>query len=450
MKLYIKVVIFLRFFFTVLICKTFIFILKLMGRKGTSAPGKLAFKLYPDILKEYNKKVNKEIIAVMGTNGKTTTNNLLADIFEKAGYRVACNRVGANMDEGSVVAFIEKTKIFGKTNIDYACLEMDEGWAEYILKFITPHKIIVGNLFRDQLDRYGEIDTTMEFIRRAIRLAPNATLILNGDDPLTVAMAEPFENKKIFYGIKEKVTEYNTKSKEGKYCYFCKKQLSYNFHHFSQLGDYFCDCGFKRPEITFNGENIKLFPNVSFVLSGYGEINLNTRGMYNIYNLLGASAAALTCGVDFENIVKVAKEYKPQIGRMQEFNIFGKSIYLILAKNPTGFNQSVYALCEDTREKDVLFGINDAISDGQDISWLWDVDFEALINEKTLSYSTYGRRFADMALRLKYAGVENVNLNKEIKELIKEGKGEVLYILANYTALFEIEAILKEVEKNAD
>ncbi len=446
----------MRFFITVFICKTFMLVLKMLGRKGTSAPGKLAFKLYPDILKVFSKKVNREIIAVMGTNGKTTTNNLLADIFEEAGFNVACNRIGANMDEGSVVAFIEKTKLFGKTNIDYACLEMDEGWAEYIFKFITPHKILVGNLFRDQLDRYGEIDTTMEFIRRAIRLAPDATLVLNADDPLTVAMAEPFDNKKIFYGIKDKVNEYNTKSKEGKFCHFCKEPLSYNFHHFSQLGDYYCTCGFKRPEIDFNAKDISVFPKVSFTLENFGNITLNSRGMYNIYNISGASAVAISSGVDFKNIVKVGENYKPQIGRMQEFNISGKQIYLILAKNPAGFNQSVYTVCEDTRTKDIVVGINDAISDGQDISWLWDVDFEAFIKPDTLSYSVSGKRYADMALRLKYAGVETdkiilaTDVKTRLKEIIKEGKGEVLYILANYTALFETEAVLKEIEKDAD
>ena len=427
-----------------------------MGRKGTSAPGKLAFKLYPDILRVFQKKVRKEIIAVMGTNGKTTTNNMLADILESEGNVVACNRIGANMDEGSVVAFIEKTKIFGKTKIDYACLEMDEGWAEYIFKFITPHKIVVGNLFRDQLDRYGEIDTTMEFIRRAIRLAPDATLVLNADDPLTVAMAEPFENKKIFYGIKDKVCEYNSKSKEGKYCHFCKEPLDYSFHHFSQLGDYSCTCGFKRPDADFNAKDITLFPKINFTLENYGNISFNSRGMYNIYNILASSATALNCGVKFETIQKNALSYKPQIGRMQEFNISGKEIYLILAKNPTGFNQSVYAVCEDIRKKDILIGINDAISDGQDISWLWDVDFEALINENSLSFTTSGRRFADMALRLKYADVNSekihlaTNLKESLKGLIESKESEVLYILANYTALFETEAILKELEKDAD
>ena len=134
----------MKYFFTVFICKIFILLLKLMGKKATSAPGKLAFKLYPDILKEYQGRVKKEIIAVMGTNGKTTTNNLLADFFEEAGYNVVCNRIGANMDEGSLVAFLNKTSLFGRTNIDYACLEMDEGWAEYILNFIVNPLLLRG------------------------------------------------------------------------------------------------------------------------------------------------------------------------------------------------------------------------------------------------------------------------------------------------------------------
>ena len=441
----------MRYFLTVFICKIFIFALHLMGKKGTSAPGKLAYRLYPGILREFEKKVKKEIIAVMGTNGKTTTNNLLADTFENAGYSVVCNRVGANMDEGSVVAFIEKCNIFGKINVDYACLEMDEGWAEYIFKMRTPHKIVITNLFRDQLDRYGEIDITMSFLKRAIALAPKATLILNGDDPLTTALAMEFKNKKLFYGIEN--NEFNTKkqAKEGKFCHICGKALKYEFYHFSQLGKYACACGFNHPELNVRAKNVTLFPTLSFEVEGSGKISLNGRGKYNIYNLLAVTTAAVNSGTGFENVQKTAEDYKPQAGRLERFEICGKNVYLLLAKNPASFNQSVEAVMEDPSKKDIIIAINDGIGDGKDVSWLWDVDFEDLISQNTTSYSVSGTRYGDMGLRFKYAGLSEseISLSPDIKarlsELIKSGKGESIYVLVNYTALFSTQAVLKEL-----
>ena len=440
----------MRYFFTVFICKIFIFVLHLMKKQATSAPGKLAFKLYPNILKEFEKRTKKEIIAVMGTNGKTTTNNLLADCLEKCGFDVVCNRIGANMDEGSVVAYINKANLFGKIKCDYACLEMDEGWAEYILKYITPSKIVVTNLFRDQLDRYGEIDTTIGFLRKAISLAPNATLYINADDPLTVAMASVFDNKKVYYGIENKVQDVISTSKEGKYCLNCSKELKYEFNHFSQLGKYSCDCGFIRPEINFNAENISVFPTLKMNVTSYGDITFPVRGMYNAYNVLAVLSVCDNLNADKEKVKKALNEYTPQAGRMEHFNIGGKDLYLILAKNPTGFNQSVASVNDDPRTKDVVISINDGLGDGKDVTWLWDVDFENLIKDEIKSYHTSGRRYADMALRLKYMGVETdkISFAKDLKATLNSLSGsenECIYVLANYTALFEARAVITEV-----
>lgn len=442
----------MKYFLTVFICKLFIFVLKLLGKKATSAPGKLAFRLYPDILRCFQKKVKKEIIAVMGTNGKTTTNNLLADALEKEGYSVVCNRLGANMDEGSVVAFIEKCNLFGKINVDYACLEMDEGWAEYIFKMITPHKIVVTNLFRDQLDRYGEADTTVSFLKRAIALAPKATLILNGDDPVTYAMANDFGNEKIYFGIKDKEFEKSKASVEGRLCPYCKSALSYNFYHFSQLGDYSCKCGFSRPSLNVSAKNVSLFPALSFEIENMGKITLNGRGKYNIYNILAVAACIKNTSASFESLLSVTENYKPQAGRLEKFSLSGKNVYLLLAKNPAGFNQSVETTVEDPSEKDVIIAVNDGIGDGKDISWLWDVDFEDLLVDQTKSISLSGIRYADVGLRFKYAGVSESDLvlspdiKERLTELIKMGSGKSIYVLVNYTALFSTQAILKELE----
>lgn len=443
----------MRYIFTVFICKIFIFALRIAGRRATSAPGKLALKLYPEIGRIFSSKVRKEIFAVMGTNGKTTTNNLLADYFEKEGISVVCNRIGANMTEGVTAAFIDKCSLFGKLDADYAMLESDEAWANRIFDYYKPSKIIITNLFRDQLDRYGEIDITMEYIRKAIKKVPDAELILNADDPVTVASVDDFKNKKLYFGIEKPVKEYKTKIKDGQHCYRCGKNLQYHFYHFSQIGDWFCECGFKRPRIDFNARDLKVFPKVSFTVDQIGKIELNGRGLYNTYNVLASALLAYTEGIKNETIISCAAKYSPQIGRMEQFNIHGKDVFLVLAKNPAGFNQSVGAVSEDPRTKDVLIVINDGAQDGRDVSWLWDVDFEEIIAGNVLTFSVSGKRYADMALRLKYAELEkerlvvSPNLKKRAEEIIKEGKGETFYLLVNYTALFSTRKILEEIEE---
>ncbi len=443
----------MRYFLTVFICKCVALLLKCMGKKATTTPGAVALRLYPDILHVMAEKVKGDILAVMGTNGKTTTNNLLADYFEAEGKSVVANRIGANLLSGVTCAFIQKAGWTGKIEADVACLEMDEAWAKHILAFITPTKIIIGNLFRDQLDRYGEIDMTMQYLKQAIALAPKATLICNSDDPLVAATVQPFENKKRFFGIKESFHAYESNIKEGKFCYFCGRPLNYRFYHFSQLGDYTCSCGFTRPEITYNAENIQVFPRVAFTVTGFGEIELNGRGMYNIYNVLASMAGALECGIAFQTVQKCTKAYTPQIGRMETFCIGGKPVYLVLAKNPAGFNQSVSSVLEDPRTKDIIIAINDGAQDGRDVSWLWDVDFDALVKDRlVLSYKTSGSRYADMGLRLKYAGIDahKIGLYSDMKAALDaalSGKGETLYILVNYTALFSTQTLLKELEK---
>ena len=441
----------MRYLITVFICKALIFVLKLMGRNATSAPGKLALKLYPEIGIKFSEKVKKEIIVVMGTNGKTTTNNLLADYFQQAGFSVVCNRMGANMSEGPVTAFIEKCSVFGNLSVDYACLELDEAWANKVVESFKPSKIVITNLFRDQLDRYGEIEMTMEYIKRAINKSGNATLILNADDPITVAACKDFDNPKKYYGILEKFGDYGTKIKDGQRCFCCGKNLQYNFYHFSQIGDYFCECGFKRPEIDFGAEDIKVFPSVSFTVNGKEKINLKGRGLYNIYNVLASAYAATLSGVEFENIIKCTENYKPQAGRLEEIKIGGKSFYLVLAKNPAGFNQSVSTVMEDNESKDIVILINDGAQDGIDISWLWDVDFEDLFKSKVTSYMLGGTRYADMALRLKYAGLDDKiilakNPAEHFEKLIKYGEGESVYILSNYTALLPARKSLMELQ----
>jgi UDP-N-acetylmuramyl tripeptide synthase len=443
--------------FAVFAAKTVNFLSKLLGNKGSSMPGKVARTLCPDILTKLSKQIRNEIIVVTGTNGKTTTNNILRDILKVSGFKVVCNDVGANMINGVTTSFVLSANIFGKLNSDFACVETDEASLQKVVDELTPNKIIITNLFRDQLDRYGEIDITINYINNALNKLKdkNISLILNADDPLTAQFKFKHDFKTYFYGINEdKVNMQGEESREGRFCTFCGQELIYNNYFYSQIGDYYCSkCGFKRPERNFAASNVEIQDSISFNLEYSNKtepIILNYTGFYNAYNCLGAIAAAISVGASIDNIKKALSVYKPQIGRMERFNL-GKPVILNLSKNPAGFNQAINTVANDKRNKNVLVIINDNAQDGKDVSWLWDCDFEKFTCEKINKYYVSGIRKEDMAIRLKYADIKEnkIFIEQDIKKAIMnmlEDDVEIIYILVNYTALFDTQNILKDLE----
>ncbi len=423
---------------------------KIMGKKSTSGPGEIALKICPDLIEKLAGNVEKEIIVTCGTNGKTTTNNLLYTALTKGGYEVVCNNLGANMIGGIATAFASKCNIFGKFTADYACLEIDEASATKVFDKIKPDVMVITNMFRDQLDRYGETQQTMELLNKAIEKAEGVTLVLNGDDPLTVSFGENRNAK--YFGISEQVLKQEENSGEGKFCIKCGSPMKYNYVHYSQLGDYFCDeCGNKRPEIDYEAKEIDLTESLKFQINGK-HIDLNYRGFYNIYNILAVFSVMEIIGVDTKHFNGLMSDYKPQIGRMEEFDL-GKPVILNLAKNPAGFNQAIETVMQDTRKKDVIIAINDKPGDGIDVSWLWDVDFEKIGEAQLNKLYTTGIRVYDLALRFKYSGMEpdliTGDMRKAIEDAIKTD-AEVCYVLVNYTALFGTQKILKEMRKEKE
>ena len=431
-------------------CKTLIAAGKMLGKKGSSAPGGIALKIAPGILKNLAGQMKGDIIMVCGTNGKTTTNNLLCTLLESKGKKVVCNKVGANMLQGVACSFIANASITGKLKADCAAIECDEASLRHVVKHVTPTKIVVTNLFRDQLDRYGEIEQTLALLNEAIEKVPQAQLILNADDPLSMQLG--IGRNFLYYGIDENCNINVSDTKEGRFCPRCGDELNYDFIHYSQLGNYRCrNCGFARPKPYYSAQNINLKDGMSFDVL-YGDkkqnFNLNYRGFYNIYNILASFCAFEATGMGTENINSVFNSYKPQIGRMEEFRIGGKSVILNLAKNTAGFNQAIATVASDSRKKDVLVAINDNPSDGRDISWIWDVDFEKLAASNINSIYSGGMRKYDTALRLKYAGFENIKISDISTDIINEiakREGEVCYLLVNYTALFSTQNSLKEL-----
>lgn len=428
------------------------FACKKMGRQGATWAGKIAMKIYPPIIEELASEVKEKIYVVCGTNGKTTTNNMLCSALETEGKKVVCNHTGSNMFNGVVSAFVLSAKLNGRLDADYACIEADEASTKYIIPAVKPDFVILTNLFRDQLDRYGEIDTTINLIKKMIQSVPKTTVIVNGDDALTTYLAMETGNKVITYGVGKPSAKNDLKEvRDGRFCKKCGAQLHYNFYHYSQLGDYECPkCGFKRPELDFNAEDVKLGDQISFRVQDR-NLYVNYKGFYNVYNVLASYTGLRCAGFSGDKFNDMLKKYNPENGRMEQFRIKGTGILLNLAKNPAGFNQNISAIMQDDAPKDIIIAINDNVQDGIDISWLWDVDFDKLNDESIKSITVSGIRGLDMRLRMKYVDIPcevEDDMEKAVRNKIENGTGN-LVVLVNFTALPGTRAVLKKIESES-
>ncbi len=421
---------------------------RLIGKKSSSSPGVIALKICPDLISRLSKNITHGVIVTCGTNGKTTTNNLLNTALLKCGYTTVCNNLGANMVGGIATAFALAADLKGGLKADWAVLEVDEASARRVFAHIKPNYMVITNLFRDQLDRYGEIDITVNLLNEAIDMANNVKLILNGDDPLTAQFGDGRDAK--YFGISEKVLPQIDETKEGQFCVKCGHEMKYNYFHYSQLGDYSCEnCGNKRPAIDFDATNVNLSGSMKFTVNGSVNIDVNYRGFYNIYNILAVYSALSVMGINTDGFNAMLADYKPQIGRMELIDL-GKPVILNLAKNPAGFNQAIQTVMLDKRKKDIIVAINDLANDGRDVSWLWDVDFDKLSDENLNTLITTGIRLYDISLRFKYADVKVDYITKNMKQAINRclsTDSEVCYVLVNYTALYPTQTTMLEIKK---
>ena len=443
-------------FLSILFGKIIIVLSKITGHNGSSLPGKWAYKIDKGILTKLSKEVKEDIIVVCGTNGKTTTNNMIEQILRKENYSVVCNKVGANMHYGVITAFIDKAPLFGSLKADFATIEVDELSTLKVFDEMVPDYFLLTNIFRDQLDRYGEIDITIEKMKKALSKLPDSTTyILNGDDPLSSSFGYEKEGKTIYFGVEKTGNREVDEVKEGRFCPFCGEELQYNFYHYSQLGDFYCNgCNFKRPPLDYEAKNVSLKEGISFDLISKGEdypFDIPYKGFYNIYNIIGSVAATQEVGIGVETAEAILQSYETQVGRMESFFI-KKPIFLNLSKNPAGFNQAVETVLEDDSLIDVVLMLNDNPQDGEDVSWIWDGLFETLNQGNIDHFYISGTRGYDMALRLKYGDIPENKISvyktqgKALEKAI-EGNGEKAYILVNYTALFETQKWLKDTEK---
>lgn len=410
-------------------------------RPAGNFPGKIALYIDPRIIAHTVSKAREGSIVVVGTNGKTTVTNLLADAFEAAGKRVICNRTGANLDSGIATALLHADAA------DIGVFESDELWLAKSAPQLAPRYIILLNLFRDQLDRVGEIDRIQDSIVGAVNATPSATLVYNADDPLCAAIAERVDNPTLAFGVEGDMGLSQNTVVDAQMCQRCSSMMKYDYRQYGQLGEYRCpSCGFARPARSWSASQVGLsVGGLSFSVSPADgasndsfKIHAPFSGAYMVYNLLAVAVGARLGGVDPAAIQKAIDEFDPQNGRLQRFSVQGRSVLLNLAKNPTGFNQNIKIILQDKGPKTVAFFINDKEADGHDVSWLWDIDFEELAGQPGLRAFAGGIRANDMQVRLKYSGVESDIVDDAEDVLAKSAadeRGARVYFIANYTAL---------------
>ena len=472
-----------RFALAIIVGKIIFFLTRILGRGGgTAAPGLIANKIYPSLISRIASQLKYGSIIITGTNGKTTTSRILSSILRQAGYTPIHNRTGSNLMRGIASTLIEKCALGGKIAADIGLWEIDEAVFPHGLESIKPKTIIITNLFRDQLDRYGEIDKIARIWKAALVKLPKKTkVVLCGDDPLVANLGSVLKNQILYFGINDKsfALKKLPHTADSKQCPKCNCFLSFSSCFFSHLGHYHCqECGLCRPPIDI------VCRKILFKETGITQISLNAftkrldlkirlPGVYNIYNLLAAVAVAKILKISNEKIKKGVFRFKPAFGRVEKISVGKKEILIFLCKNPAGFNEVLRTITREKGELNLLIAINDLIADGRDISWLWDVDFDLLKN-KVKNLTVSGTRAEDMILRLKYAnikyhlpaiatrqhlrscgglqaGISNINLEKDFQKAIKlslqkTNDGEVLYILPTYTAMLEIRKVLSKMD----
>jgi UDP-N-acetylmuramyl tripeptide synthase len=425
--------------------------IKKMNRgSGVTLPGYIARLIDPNILSELSHMVRKECIVTMGTNGKTTTNALLYQAFKREGKKVIINRTGANMLNGIISAFVLATNKDGSLDADYACIEVDEFASLRVLPKMQPDAILLTNISRDQLDRFGEVDIAYTSIRKAISTVPNATLFINCDDILSYTLAKETKNPFVTYGISEQIFDEKSRSeiRESIFCRTCNHKLEYDFFHYGQLGMYHCPhCGLTRPTPDYTVTEVaEQGGTYEFDLDGM-HVHSTIRSTYNIYNTLAAYTVLHELGLPKETYRALIESFDYGNNRENIFQIRDGSVQLHLAKNPIGFQQKVAHILRDTTPKDIIVQINDTYQDGEDVSWLWDVDFQHFRDANAASITTAGTRRYDMALRFKYDEIAcdtTTDLRSVIQERLQHGTKN-LYVIVNYSGLYQTHHLLKKL-----
>ena len=444
-----------RAFLAICLCRLLRGFSRLVHRGGTAMPGQWALRVCPNLLSILARGV--KTVAITGTNGKTTTARMIEEGFARQEKNYFANRSGANLLSGITTEFVMNSTLFGKCKKEYAVIECDEAAAVKVFPQLKPQVVIVLNLFRDQLDRYGEVTHTLSNIRTALSSLPEPiTLCLNADCSLTASLADDLDHKARFFGIDKGAVPSGKKSElsDASHCIRCKTEYEYDYITYGHLGGFRCPkCGYRRAEADYAVTDAaqQRADGSSIVIRADGKrylAEVNLPALYNIYNAIAAIAAMTEMGITTEAAISAVASFKCGFGRMENFALGKGGAKVMLAKNPAGFNQ-LLSFLQNIPDKFVLvLCLNDRGADGTDISWIWDANFEELCNlagtlEKVI---VSGDRAADMAVRVKYAGVDPrfVTIEHDYERLVKELETEErpIYMIPTYTAMLELRETL--------
>jgi lipid II isoglutaminyl synthase (glutamine-hydrolysing) len=425
-----------------------------LGRGGTSLPGLVAERLDPGICSKIAPQFGHGCILVTGTNGKTTTSRMLAEAARVSGLRVVHNRSGSNLMRGVTATLVEAAGMDGRINRaseSIGVFEIDEATLPAAVRALGPRAVVFTNLFRDQLDRYGEVDSISALWNRSLGdLKPDAVLLLNADDPSVAGLADAWNGKSLAYGIDDPRQAAEVEhAADSRWCNACGAEYVYSALYFGHLGVWGCPgCGRSRPEpavrarcVEFDGSSGTRFRLET--PSGNAEIKLALDGLYNVYNALAACAGGIACELPLADISTALESFGAVFGRQEEMVVRGRRVQILLCKNPAGTNQILRLIASRPAGQHLLILLNDGIADGRDVSWIWDVDYETL-GGQAQAIVVSGSRAADMALRLKYAGtgaqlIVEADERKAIDAAVAMTPvGECLTVLPTYTAMLAV------------
>jgi UDP-N-acetylmuramyl tripeptide synthase len=424
------------------------------GRGGTTAPGRLLLRLDEHAIGRLGGRLEDGAALLSATNGKTTTASMLADILERAGEKVVRNRAGSNMHWGVATALLDAGRRPGELGL----MEVDEAWLPKVAAELDPRALILCNLFRDQLDRYGELELIAD--RWAGLVAERdgrSSFVLNADDPLVADLGRD-RSQVTYFGVEDDslaLPELQHAS-DSKHCRRCGHPYEYEAVYLGHLGRYKCpNCGRKRPDAQVAATSVKLLGMKGSEVEmrtpeGPLSIRLPLPGLYNVYNALAAAASAFALGARAEHVRAGLEETAAVFGRVETIPIGGRAVSILLVKNPAGANEVLRTLTLEDGSIDLWLALNDRIADGRDVSWIWDADFELLAG-RVRRATCSGTRAEEMALRLKYAGVDTDaiaverDLGRSLDMAVANREGAApLYALPTYTALLDLRELLAE------
>jgi UDP-N-acetylmuramyl tripeptide synthase len=417
---------------------------RLAGRGGTSLPGKVLMRAEPHAIARLAARLPQGSAVISATNGKTTTAAMVAAILGRTGTKLVHNRAGANMAGGVATALASGRGDFG-------LFEVDEFWLGPVVDELEPRAVLLSNLFRDQLDRYGELEIIAD--RWAAIVARTQTaLVLNADDPLVADLGR--EREALYFGVQDDALALPElqHASDSKHCRRCGHAYEYEAAYLAHLGRYACpNCGARRPDPQVHASDVELrgIRSAAFTLTapdGERRIELPLPGLYNVYNALGAAALCLRLGITLDDVAAGLAAVAPAFGRAETVAVGDRPLSILLIKNPAGANEVLRTLALEGAELDLFGVLNDRTADGRDVSWVWDADWE-IIAPHVRRLTCSGTRAAELALRLKYAGVDPArlevvdDLERGLDHALQSGTGP-LYALPTYTALLELKDVL--------